>query len=592
MTGTTLNDRYELLGIVGEGGMAVTYRARDTSLNREVAVKVLRTQFVGDAEFVERFRREAQAAAGLSHPNIAAVYDIGRQGNMPFIVMELVDGLDLAQVLKADGPLAIAQAVKLALQIAEALKQAHALGVVHRDIKPGNILLSNDQVKVTDFGIARTLSAERLTADQAILGTASYLSPEQARGEAAGPTSDLYALGAVMFELLTGRTPFHAETPVAVAVKQIQERPEAPSRWRPEVPFALDRVVLRCLAKEPADRYASAQMLIDDLQALDTISVAAPVPTATPFEFEPTQVIASGAVATAVAADESWRDHTGVMAKPVVPASGIDPARPLASRSQPASMASPKSNPILLGAVLVLLAGALGLGLAVFLTQNSLGGGMLEVPDLARMSLNDARQQLQQLGFRVGRIEHQADDSIPAGNVIGQAPAAGERIAREAEVALVVSKGKDEKLTTVPDVTQTLREKAVKQLEASGLRVASITEEASADVPAGIVISQNPEAGATISEGARVTLVISKGHEQPVVDQRPVAGVIEYTVPDEPAEQQIKIVVIDTAGERIIFDKLVPARERVREPVTGKGRTEIKVFNGDTIAETKTLEPQ
>jgi len=260
MTEQTLNDRYALESKAGEGGMAVTYRARDLLLNRTVAIKIMREQFTSDPQFVERFRREAQAAARLSHENIAGVYDTGRANGNYYIVMEYVEGIDLKQRLRREGMLQVPTALDIAVQISAALEAAHSGGLVHRDIKPHNILQNKDgKVKVTDFGIAKIVSETEDTG--VIIGSVHYISPEQARGEATTPASDLYALGAVMFEMLTGRTVFEGENAMALAHKQIYEAPPHPRSLRPEIPAAVEAVVLRCLEKDPRMRYQSAAEL-------------------------------------------------------------------------------------------------------------------------------------------------------------------------------------------------------------------------------------------------------------------------------------------------------------------------------------------
>ncbi|MHB9027069.1 MAG: protein kinase domain-containing protein, partial [Armatimonadota bacterium] len=284
MTEHILNDRYALEEKVGEGGMAVTWRARDLLLNRTVAVKLMREQFTADDHFVERFRREAQAAARLTHENVAGVYDTGQADGAYYIVMEFVEGVNLKQRLRREGALPILTSLEIARQIAIALDAAHRKGLVHRDIKPHNIMLNTQgKVKVTDFGIAKLASDGEDTG--VIIGSVHYLSPEQARGEATTPSSDLYALGAVLFEMFTGRTVFEGENPMAVAHKQIYDRPPLPSTLRREISPAIDAIILRCLEKDPTARYHSAaevqvvlSQLINQLAQEETIVTPIPAP--------------------------------------------------------------------------------------------------------------------------------------------------------------------------------------------------------------------------------------------------------------------------------------------------------------------------
>jgi serine/threonine protein kinase len=260
MTGETLGGRYSILDTIGEGGMAIVYRAKDTLLNRVVAIKVLRPQYASDSEFRERFRREAQSAAALSHPNIVNVYDVGEDSGSNYIVMEWVDGQTLNDIIVRDGRLTVDMTADYSVQILDALEHAHRSGVIHRDIKPHNILITRDgHVKVTDFGIARAASASALTETGKVIGTVNYTSPEQARGASAIAESDIYSLGVVMYEMLTGRLPFAGDTPVAVALKHVQEDALPVSLYNRAVPIEFERVVMRALAKDPQDRWRTAR---------------------------------------------------------------------------------------------------------------------------------------------------------------------------------------------------------------------------------------------------------------------------------------------------------------------------------------------
>ena len=263
-----LSDRYELHRKLATGGMADVWLARDRVLDRPVAVKIMFAQFATDPLFVERFRREAKSAGNLNHPNIVGVYDWGEQGGTYFIVMEYIEGPSVAEVLKSEGPLHPRRAAEIAADVAEALSFAHVEGVIHRDIKPGNIMLTKaGRAKVTDFGIARLATApnNELTKAGSVMGTATYFSPEQAQGHTLDGRSDLYSLGAVLFEMLTGQPPFQAESPVAIAYKHVQERPRRPASIQPGLPFAIEAITLRLLTKNPANRYPDATELRDDL---------------------------------------------------------------------------------------------------------------------------------------------------------------------------------------------------------------------------------------------------------------------------------------------------------------------------------------
>ena len=262
-----LGDRYELGSRLGKGGMATVFRGTDRLLGRTVAVKVLAAEFANDRKFVERFQREAQAAAGLNHPNVVSVFDIGSADGLHYIVMEFVEGRTLADIIREEGALPPQRAAEIAVAVCRALSTAHEKGMVHRDVKPGNVLLTpDDGVKVADFGIARVTAGEPLTATGSVMGTASYLSPEQAKGEKVDARSDIYSLGCVLYEMLTGRAPFEADTPVSIAYKHVEEEPTAPSTVNPAVPHELEAVVMKALAKDPADRHHSTAEMASDLR--------------------------------------------------------------------------------------------------------------------------------------------------------------------------------------------------------------------------------------------------------------------------------------------------------------------------------------
>ena len=266
MIDTVLANRYRIQAKIGEGGMAVVYRALDVVLRRIVAIKVLRAQYAGDPEFVDRFRREAQAAASLSHPNVVNIFDVGQDADVHYIVLEYVQGRNLKEIVREQGQLPPRRAAQIARSVARALEAAHARGLVHRDIKPHNILITVEgRVKVADFGLARAASAATLTATGMVIGSVHYFSPEQARGDAVGPASDIYSLGVVLYEMLTGAVPFRGDSPIAVALKHLQEEPVPPRQRKDPVPEWLEGVVLRALAKKPADRFAAAAGIAEAL---------------------------------------------------------------------------------------------------------------------------------------------------------------------------------------------------------------------------------------------------------------------------------------------------------------------------------------
>ena len=486
-----LGNRYEITKAIARGGMARVYLARDRSLDRPVAVKELVPEFAADESFVERFRREAQAAANLTHPNIVGVYDWGTQDNTYFIIMEYVDGPVLSKVLRDEGPLHPRRAAELASEVAAALGFAHSRGVVHRDVKPGNVILtSSGQAKVTDFGIARAMSApeENLTQAGSVMGTATYFSPEQAQGLPVDQRSDLYSLGVVLFEMVTGRTPFTGETPLAIAYKHVQDQPPAPSTLVSGLPAGLEAVIMKLLRKRPEDRYASAEDLRADLRrflngqaTLAEQERAAAVGT-------PTSAVAAAGAAVAVA----------------------DPAPVPEPAPEPVEDEQSRTGMYLgiLVVLLVVLAGVL------FWFARSLGdGGKVQVPAVIGLTKDEATSQLNELGFKVLASE-EPSDTIEAGRVLSQNPGPGTKADKAATVKIAVSTGVEK--IDVPDVVGQTQEEAVNALTAAGLKT-KITTAEDPNAAEGTVASQQPAAGEKVLKDAEITITVSKGKGEEIV---------------------------------------------------------------------------
>jgi beta-lactam-binding protein with PASTA domain/predicted Ser/Thr protein kinase len=472
-----LAGRYEIASLLGQGGMARVFQGTDRVLDRTVAIKVLSPQFADDDQFVARFRREAQSAAGLNHPNIVGVYDTGDQGDVHFIVMEYVEGRTLRDVIRADGPLLPERAAEIGEAVARALSSAHQAGLVHRDIKPGNIMLTREgEVKVMDFGIARTSTGDTLTQTAAILGTASYLSPEQAQGLSVDARSDIYSLGCVLYEMLTGRAPFIGDSPVAIAYMHVKEDPVPPSRLNQDVPPTLDSVVLKCMAKNPANRYETAEELRADLErarrGLPTL--------ATPLMADATEVV-TGPVGAG---------ETAVM-------TGVPPDEQEGRR---------RWWLIALGVILALAA----LGLAAFFLVRSLlppPTELVGVPNVVGEPEDDAVDTLEDAGFGV-QVDTEFDPEVRRGLVISQDPPAGDRVEEGTEVTLVVSRGPPPEV--VPNVVGQTEEDAGEILVEAGFVVGTVTPRES-DEDEGIVLEQDPPGDSEARPGAAVNLVVSSG---------------------------------------------------------------------------------
>jgi len=463
--GTMVDGRYRIIERVGSGGMADVYCAEDTQLGRNIALKLLHRRFAEDREFVERFRREASSAAGLSHPNVVGVFDRGEWDGTSYIAMEFLGGRTLKQVIVEEAPLDPVRAIDLAAQILRAARFAHKRGVIHRDLKPHNVIVDAEgRAKVTDFGIARA-GASDMTQTGSIMGTAQYLSPEQAQGHAVTPQSDLYSIGIVLYEMLTGRLPFDGESAVTIALKQVNEAPIPPSAFNGAVTPELEGIVLHALEKDPARRFADADEFLAALERARA-NILAGAPESMTAAFSPVGVDGDGLPP----GDDERRGRRGWWIAAIV---------------------------------ILLLAG--GAVLAYALTRPD----ERTVPDVTGKPLAAALAILQDAGFdpSVERIESDAEP----GTVVRQDPQPGERAEEGAEVTLTVSQGPGTR--AVPDVVGQPVRAAVRALEGAGFKTRQ-RRESSDDVPRGRVISTTPEPGTPAEVGSRVTLVVSTGPEQ------------------------------------------------------------------------------
>jgi serine/threonine protein kinase/beta-lactam-binding protein with PASTA domain len=481
--------------------MADVFEANDQMLNRKVAVKILHSQFSSDDTFVARFRKEAQAAANLSHPNIVSIYDWGEDDGTYFIVMELIKGRSLRDVLKSENAILPRRAAEIAAEVASALEIAHRNRVIHRDNKPGNILLSTDgTVKVTDFGIARAWDdSQELTKTGSVIGTATYFAPEQAKGEVADERSDIYSLGVVLYEMLVGRPPFSGETSVSVAYQHVSAEVPPPTQLNPDVPVELEAIVLRALDKDPARRQQTADEIRRDLLLFLQGNVPVPPPVATSPAFatedSPTRVLRQTEMPPpTVAPDEAFR-------------------RVNAEERQPSQL------PFIFTSI-ALVAGLL---FGIYVLLNSLSGGdgpvesdtaTLLVPNVVGQTEAAARQNLQELGFRVTPIM-EASETFEPGIVVRTEPPDGETVAEDSFITMYISAGPDpERVPTVEGSTQEL---AIQLLEGQGFEVEIILAKDN-DVDAALVISQNPPGGSGAAPGATVQIVVSEGPETITLD--------------------------------------------------------------------------
>ncbi|WP_258371654.1 Stk1 family PASTA domain-containing Ser/Thr kinase [Curtobacterium sp. MCBD17_023] len=511
---TLLANRYEIGEVIGRGGMATVHVGTDTRLGRRVAVKLLKPSLANDPAFRTRFRQEAQAAARMAHPTIVRVYDAGEETvrestgsevQVPFIVMEFVEGRPLSEIV-AEGPVVQEEAARIVEGILTALEFSHRAGVVHRDIKPANVMITHSgQVKVMDFGIARAITDTSATVAQttSILGTASYFSPEQARGELVDARTDLYSTGIVLFELLTGRPPFLGASPVAVAYQHVSEQPVAPSTITTTVSPALDAVTLHALVKDRTRRFQNAAEFRRDLQQ----AAAGHVPTS------------SKKLAAAAADDASLL--FGV--NPRAAATADVAFRELDDTQERPPQRTQNRPPVAWIWLGILLTIAVIAAVAYFVVNLEPGkppvSSSIKVPSVAGQTYKDARQRLLTRGLTPVGVGESSDD-VAKNDVIRSEPGSGTSVARKQEVRVVYSTGPEE--VAVPDVGSAAQDAATEQLEDAGFVVGAVTSDYSATIPEGTVMSTDPASGGTLPKGSVIDLVVSNGKVQlPDVTQQP-----------------------------------------------------------------------
>lgn len=616
MIGRVFDDRYEVVRLLGTGGMAEVYLVHDRHLGRDVALKVLSTRYARDAQFIERFRREASSAAGLNHPNIVQIYDRGEAEGTYYIAMEYLEGRSLKELIVQYAPLRTQHAVALSMQILEALRYAHRKDIVHRDIKPQNIIVDDEgRVKVTDFGIARAGSASTMTEAGSILGTVQYLSPEQAQGGQVEASSDLYSLGVVLYEMATGVLPFTGDNPVTIAMKHVSEAPVPPRVLVPAVPENLERVIMRALAKRPEQRYITAQAFLEDLERVQRGETVAPAPAFAPSTLDPhglrddqaTQVM--GRVPTIPSQPTQVR-----------PSSGTRRGAPSAVSEDPPEKNARAWWPwvLVLFFVLVLAGGAYAL-----VTSMNRSGDTVTVPRLVGLTQAAAEKEATTAGL-ILKIAGKQASTLPDGQVTGQNPAEGDKARKNSTVQVWLAAAKA--TVEVPKLVSLTEAKAIATMNGLDLTLAPATHQASAR-PAGEVVSQDPVAGKKVPPGTEITIVVSSGPPakqaavpylvgmdqgkaltvlvglkltgltQPRKSDRPVGEVVDQSPTTGISVAEGSLVIIGVSDGSVITKVVVPnvvgkTRPQAVVTLTGAGFNVTKVDRVDALATPGTVVEQ
>lgn len=633
-----LDNRYRIIDKIGVGGMADVYRGEDTLLGRPVAIKILHANFANDDEFVSRFKREAQAAGKLNHPNIVNMYDVGFDQDLHYIIMEYVDGKTLKEYITEKGRLSIDEAVKFTIAIGEGLEHAHAMGIVHCDIKPHNVIITRTgRVKVTDFGIARAMnSTNTVMYTNSIMGSAHYLSPEQASGKTIDGSTDIYSLGVVLYEMLSGKVPFEGETPIAVALKHVREKVIPPTRYNPSIPPLLESVVLKALSKDPKDRFESISDMMSDLRLSQGFTMSK-TQRHEPYDFA-TQMIPA---VDPDAMDEFSTDDDTT-------------SKEVKKKTMLSKIASIPQKYIVLSAAVIFLIAFLG----AFLSYgNFWSNTTVDVPNVVGKQVSVAKNMLEDKHLRVSTSEVTNTD-IPAGQVISQTPGAGEKVKEQRTIHLVVSKGVGD--ITVPDLSGLSLEQARQRLKDIGLVVGKITQQSMDGKPDNVIIAQTPSGDSKVAKGTTVDVVVNKAKVKKVkmpdligmtlkdardvlashnlginqivgsIEEKSVVtnqstksgdeidegtainlttefkeekkkeeskqsssnrtkGTVDVTVPSGSKKQELRIVVKDDEGSTVIYDDVNKPGDRIVKNVSGVGNVRIEVYLNGALVQDTTL---
>ena len=654
MIGKLLNNRYKLVEKIGTGGMAIVYRAQDQSLSREVAVKILQPQFADNEKAVQRFRHEAKSVASLNHPNIINIFDIGQDDEIEYIIMEYITGEDLKAKIDREGKLPTPQALRIIEEVCEALIKAHRNNIVHCDIKPHNILLTSDErVKMTDFGIAQAVTDATLQQTDSIMGSAHYLSPEQARGNKVTTKSDLYSLGIVLYELVTGELPFTGDNSVSVALKHVKEEPPSPLEYNEELTSDLVDIIMKAIAKDSQQRYNSANEFLRDIKDLEENLEHAEASDQETMVISPDEYNAKQPDSNKD--DKSSHTKHAETKNTTVNDLNEDNTEPEDKSNILKRLKQKIGFNFLTVAVILLLLSLIIVGVAYYfyldyvvvpkvtvpkivgqnlatakddLAENGLkleiyyrtystetpkghiisqspkpdetvrkqrvisvvvskGAELSVVPDFTGQSLRKVQVELDKKELVLGEVKREYSSDVAETKVISQSPTAQKKVKAKTQVDLVVSKGPEPQKIAVPNLVGLKREEAVERLRAQNLILGQVSQRKSLNYYAGRVIAQQPTAGAEIVEGSTMKLIVSSGIRNPYNNEVRKSNVNIEVTPGQ--EKEVKIVVRDDNGQRIIYQNVHQPGVKVYQEIITVGPAFIRVYFDGKLVSEKTI---
>ncbi|KGR73847.1 Stk1 family PASTA domain-containing Ser/Thr kinase [Ureibacillus sinduriensis] len=573
LEGKRINDRYKILDLIGGGGMSNVYLAHDMILNRDVAVKILRYDAANEEEFHRRFQREALSATSLTHPNIVSIYDVGEDQDMHYIVMEYIKGKTLKQYINEFSPISPARSVQIMKQLTSAIAHAHENQIIHRDIKPQNILVDHEgNVKVTDFGIATSLTATSYTKTNSVIGTVHYLSPEQARGGTATSQSDIYALGIVLYELLTGELPFSGESAVSIALKHLQAETPSVRALDASIPQSLENVVLKATAKSPLHRYSSAEEMEDDLQTVLSPKRTNETKFVPPIDDDETKaipIIKEPLPIGEIANTKILNQETGKIEK-------VELAKNKKQPKEKKKKSRGKIWGIIVASILIVI-------LAAILLFNLLTPKRAEIPDVANMELDEATEMLVGAGFVIGETKEKHSDSVEEGLVIGTNPKSGLTRVKGTEIDLIMSLGNEK--VEMDDYVDKQIEQVLSILENSEFLDIKVNSEDS-EQPEGTIIDQEPKAGEEVIPGeTTITFTVSKGKSYDTVED--LSGYNKVGLKGYEQRSGFKIEIAEEYSDRVPAGEVMDQTPKANESLELGGKIHVVVSLGPKEKESK-----